>query len=204
MRNARPIALAAVSALVLASCGQEKFSPHVADAMQAMRDGDRARYEGSEAAAEQDVESGWQPGGDPCRIAARDLESAGALDVIQLIDNRAVFGFSEDMRFLYTINYAGRNGFDNRRYPHTRAIEAGWQSQKNCQRDGPMIATDRVEITREYMIRAWWDDLASRYGEAAFEKHMFAAANSLAVRGIDVDWPPKMDMDYVPAPGSKS
>jgi hypothetical protein len=172
--------------------------------MQAMRDGDYARYNNSKAGAQQQLDAGWQPGGDPCQLQARDFENAGALDVVNLLDNQAVFKFSEDMRFVYMANVAGRNGFDNRKYPYTRAVEAAWQRQKDCQRDGPLIATNTVELTREVMIKNWWDDLAKRYGKDQFERRMNAAANALTFRGIDAVWPPRMDMDYVSKSASKA
>jgi hypothetical protein len=200
----RKAVLAVIAALGLASCGQPKFEPHVAGAMQVMRDGDYKRYDTSKAAAQHEVDSGWQLGGDPCQLQDRDFENAGALDVVNLLDNETVFKFSEDMRFVYTANIAGRNGFDNRKYPYTRAMETAWQRQKDCQRDGPLIATNTVELTREIMIKAWWDDLEKRYGKEQFERRMTAAANMLTFRGIDAAWPPRMDMDYVTERAHKS
>lgn len=193
----RKVGLAVVVVLGLASCGGPKFEPHVAGAIQAMRDGDYQRYDASKAAAQHEVDDGWQPGGDPCQLQARDFENAGALDVVELLDNEEVFKFSEDMRFVYTANVAGRNGFDNRKYLYTRAMEAAWQRQKDCQRDGPLIATNTVELTREVMIKTWRDDLEKRYSKDQFDRRMAAAVNSLTVRGIDASWPPRMDMDYV-------
>jgi len=102
----RKVGLAVVVVLGLASCGQPKFEPHVAGAMQAMRDGDYKRYDASKTAAQHEVDDGWQPGGDPCQLQARDFENAGALDVVELLDNETVFKFSEDMRFVYTANVA--------------------------------------------------------------------------------------------------
>jgi len=200
----RKAGLAVLVVLGLASCGQPKFEPHVAGAMQAMRDGDYARYSASKVAAQQEVDAGWQPGGDPCQLQARDFENAGGLDVVNLLDNQTVFKFSEDMRFVYMANVAGRNGFDNRNYIYTRAVEAGWQRQKDCQRDGPLIATNTVELTREVMIKTWWDDLEKHYGKDQFERRMSAAANMLTVRGIHAAWPLRMDMDYVAERARKS